>query len=510
MDSKPNIVIIMTDQQRADLSAREGYPLDTTPFLDSLAQTGSDFNRAYTSSPICAPARVSLFTGRYPSATRVRTNHNIADVTYSKDLVDVLKELEYEVGISGKNHSHIGDDRWDFSAHFGHDGGDGADRTPKEMQFDELLCSLQHRTHLDPTPFPLECQGPYRAVTKAQEWISSLQGNPFCLWLTFAEPHNPFQVPEPYYSMFPPDTLPPCRADEGALKEKGYRWQWLRKTWDVAVPDYAEQRDRARANYHGMLRLIDDQVKRFVGFLDQNGLRENTIIVFLSDHGDFVGEYGLIRKGPDLPECLTRIPLFFAGPGIITGDAPHEAHVSICDVMPTLCEFLGVPIPEGVQGRSLWPILTGQSYPKEEFSSIYSEHGYGGLTYTDEDDLDPTEEGALNPGCTFDCLNSWTQSGMMRMVRRDDWKLVFDMEGNGQLYNLKNDPAELANLYGEPALAQLQGELQAELLKWILRTQDPLPQPRRRYVFKKHVRNYWTDKNRVEPDAAADAKKPRR
>jgi len=99
---------------------------------------------------------------------------------------------------------------------------------------------------------------------------------------------------------------------------------------------------------------------------------------------------------------------------------------------------------------------------------------------------------------------------MMRMVRRDDWKLVFDMEGNGQLYNLKNDPAELANLYGEPALAQLQGELQAELLKWILRTQDPLPQPRRRYVFKKHVRNYWTDKNRVEPDAAADAKKPRR
>ena len=227
MNERPNIVIIMTDQQRADLSAREGYALNTTPFLDSLARTGSDFSRAYTSSPVCAPARVSLFTGRYPSATHVRTNHNIEDATYSKDLVDVLKEQQYVVGISGKNHSHIGDDRWDFAAHFGHGGGRGPDRTDEEIAFDEFLNGLQHRTHPDPTPFPVACQGPFRAVTKAQEWVSSLQGSPFFLWLTFAEPHNPFQVPEPYYSMFPPDMLPPCRAGEEALKEKGYQTKLL-------------------------------------------------------------------------------------------------------------------------------------------------------------------------------------------------------------------------------------------------------------------------------------------
>ena len=493
MSEKPNIVIIMTDQQRADLSAREGYSLDTTPFLDSMAQTGTDFNRAYTSSPVCAPARVSLFTGRYPSATRVRTNHNIQDAVYAKDLVDVLKELGYRVGISGKNHSHIGDDRWDWSAHFDHNGGSGPDRTREEIDFDEFLAGLRHRTYLEPTPFPLECQGPYRAVTKAQEWITSLQGGPFFLWLTFAEPHNPYQAPEPYYSMFPSDALPPCRADEEALKKKGFRWQWLRNTWDIAVPDYTAQRDRARANYHGMLRLIDDQVKRFVHFLDVEKLRQNTIIVFLSDHGDFVGEYGLIRKGPDLPECLTRIPLFFAGPGIAADRTPHEAHVSICDVMPTLCEALGVPIPEGVQGRSLWPILTRQAYPDEEFPSAYAEHGYGGLAFTSKDDLDLTEEGALNPGCTFDCLNSWTQSGTMRMVRRGNWKLVFDMQENGQLYDLDRDPVELNNLYGQPRVADIERELQAELLTWLLRVQDPLPLPRRRYVFKKHPRNYWTD-----------------
>lgn len=494
MAARPNIVVIMTDQQRADLSAREGYQLDTTPILDSLARTGTDFDRAYTPMPVCAPARTSFFTGRYPSATRVRTNSNIADATYSRDLIDVLRELEYSVGMSGKNHSHVANDRFDYAAHFGHEGGHGEGRTSQEKAFDDFLRGLRHRTHLEPTPFPVECQGPYRAVTKAQEWIDSLDGCPFFLWLTFPEPHNPFQAPEPYYSMFPPEALPPCRADEGALEEKGFRWQWLRRMWDLAVPDYAEQRDRTRANYHGMLRLIDDQVGRFLAFLDERGLREDTILVFLSDHGDFVGEYGLIRKGPDLPECLTRVPLFFAGPGILARKEAQEAHVSICDVMPTLCEALGVPIPEGVQGRSLWPILTGGEYPDEEFASAYAEHGFGGLSYREDDELDPTEEGALgNPYCTFDCLNTWTQSGAMRMVRKGDWKLVFSAEGRGQLYNLNDDPAELHNLYGSPRLAEVQQALLEDLVTWVLRVQDPLPAPRSRYVMKRHPRNFWTD-----------------
>ena len=300
--------------------------------------------------PVCAPARVSLFTGRYPSATRVRTNHNLEDVTYSSDLVDVLKERGYNVGLSGKNHSHIGSERWDFAMQFGHGGGGNrGDRTDEEKAFDEFLTGLHHRTYLEPTPFPVECQAPYRAVSKAQQWIDSLEGKPFFLWLSFAEPHNPYQVPEPYFSLFPPESLPPCRSDETALKDRGFRWQWTRKMWSEVLPDYVEQRDRARANYHGMLRLIDDQVARFVGYLDDRGLRDNAIIIFLSDHGDFVGEYGLIRKGPDLPECLTRIPMLFTGPGILASDTPNDAHVSICDIMPTLCEALGVPLPDGVQ-----------------------------------------------------------------------------------------------------------------------------------------------------------------
>ena len=112
--------------------------------------------------------------------------------------------------------------------------------------------------------------------------------------------------------------------------------------------------------YFGMLRLIDDQVKRFVEFLEARQLRDDTIIVFVADHGDFVGEYGMVRKGPELPECLARIPMFWTGPGITASAEPHDAHVSLIDVMSTLCEAIGVPLPDGVQGRSLWPLLTGR------------------------------------------------------------------------------------------------------------------------------------------------------
>jgi arylsulfatase A-like enzyme len=492
VNEKPNIVIIMTDQQRADLCAREGYPLDTTPFLDSLARSGTHFDRAYTSAPACAPARVSMLTGRFPSATRVRTNHNVPDAVYTEDLFDVLKGAGYTTAMVGKNHSHLTPKRVDYSFGLGHNGGAGADRTDEEVAFDEYLAELRHRTAPEPTPFPIECQCPYRAVTKAQEWIGGVGEQPFLLWLSFPEPHNPYQVPEPYFSMFPAEDLPPVRAGKSALATKGFKYQWTRRMWEQVMTKDIAAIDRTRSNYHGMLRLIDDQVRRFVEFLEERNLRENTILVFVSDHGDFVGDYGLVRKGPGMSDHLMRIPLLFSGPGVVAGDEPHAAHVSMVDIMPTLCEAAGAPLPDGVQGRSLWPLLTGATYPDAEFESVYGEQGFGGLHYTDDDDLDPAEEGAVNDGCSFDCLNSWTQSGTMRMLRRGDWKLTCDMNGHAELYNLAEDPAEVRNLYSNAEVSDVQGDLMAELLAWTIRSQDPLPHPRARYVFKGDPRNYWS------------------
>ena len=218
----------------------------------------------------------------------------------------------------------------------------------------------------------------------------------------------------------------------------------------------------------------------------------------MADHGDFTGDYGLIKKGVEVPECLIRIPMLWHGLGIIKNKQPHTAHVSNVDIMPTICDMLDVVIPDGVQGRSLWPLLTGKTYPKEEFESMIVQQGFGGLHFTDLKEYDPyTQDGTLSKGKTeFDELNTWTQSGTMRMVRKGDWKLVYDMQGKGELYDLVKDPAEIKNLFDDKNYSAKRMELLQDMLTWELRTQDPLPMPhptkKRHYGFKRDPKNYWT------------------
>lgn len=488
MAARPNIVVIMTDQQRADLSKREGFSLDTTPYMDSLARRGVWFDHAYTTMPICCSARISMLTGRYPSATRVRTNWNIPDACFTQDLFDVLRGAGYATALVGKNHSHLSAEKVDHWYECGHLGIHRDDLSDEEKAFNKFMEDTHFHVSTNPTPFPLECQIPYRLVGDAEKWVESVGERPFLLWLSFPEPHNPYQAPEPYYSMFPPEELPEPGTNADALETKGFKFKWCRDRFVDAFPGYEGHIQRARANYMGMLRLLDDQVKRFVESLERMRVLDDTIVVILSDHGDFVGEYGLLRKGPEVPEPLVRIPMQFAGRGVKPLDGPRGAHVSIADVMPTLCEAAGIDVPSGVQGRSLWPMLTGQECREDEFSSAYVEHGFGGLHCTGEEDLDPEQDGLKKARDgewgAFDCLNSWTQSGTMRMVRKGDWKLVYDMDGAGQLYNLAVDPSEMNNRYGDPAVSAKQMELLEELLKWRLKLEDPLPLPRRRYVMK--------------------------
>lgn len=266
----------------------------------------------------------------------------------------------------------------------------------------------------------------------------------------------------------------------------------------MGYPGFEKNIPRIRSNYYGMMRLIDDQIRSFVNYLKQNDLYDNTILIFVADHGDFTGEYGLIKKGVEVPECLTRIPMLWHGAGIIKNKQPHTAHVSNVDIMPTICDMLNVNIPDGVQGRSLWPLLTGKKYPKEEFESMIVQQGYGGLHFTDLKEYDPyIQDGTLSKGkIEFDELNTWTQSGTMRMVRKGDWKLVYDMQGKGELYNLVKDPAEIKNLFTDKIYSGKRIELLQDMLTWELRTQDPLPLPHpnkmRRYGFKHDPKNYWT------------------
>lgn len=488
---KPNIIIIMADQLRADLLKREGYQLNTMPFIDKLAKEGTWFNCAYTSAPASGPARVSMLTGRFPNATHVKSNHNIKDAYYIKDLFDVVKEKGYVTAMIGKNHSHLTPQRADYWSPYNHGGQASKNKSELGKLFDQYLGTLDMYASMEPSPYGVEAQLPYRMVDDACNWIDINKNKPFFMWLSISEPHNPYQICEPYYSMFTPEKLPEMRSSFKDLKTKGEEYQLLADMMAQGHKEYKENLLRLRSNYHGMIRMIDDQILRLVKRLKDKGVYENTIIVFLSDHGDYVGEYGLMKKGVGLDEVLTRIPMQWTGPGIKASVSPHKAHVSIIDVFPTICEIIGAKIPVGVQGRSLWPLLQGKEYPKKEFNSIIVQDGFGGMYYTKNDDTDYVKEGAISKkGLFFDELNTWTQSGTMRMIRKGCWKLVYDMDANGQLYNIEKDPSELVNLFSDKKYKRIKNEMIEELLRWEISTHDPLPTPRQRYYFKRNEHNY--------------------
>lgn len=152
---KPNIVIIMTDQQRADLCGREGFPLAVTPYVDQLAQENVWFNKAYTVAPASSPARCSMFTGRFPSATHVRTNHNIPDIFFEQDLVGVLKENGYKTALVGKNHAYLKPADLDFWSEYGH-WGKNKKTTPEEKETARFLNQKARGQWLEPSPIPVE------------------------------------------------------------------------------------------------------------------------------------------------------------------------------------------------------------------------------------------------------------------------------------------------------------------------------------------------------------------
>jgi arylsulfatase A-like enzyme len=408
----------------------------------------------------------------------------VRNAFFKEDLFDVAKSLGYKTGLVGKNHTYLTPEELDFWREFNDLAGWQPANPPRQMvDFDNWRRALNFGVSPVPTPFPLETQFSYRVASCALEFLEKFGNEPFVLEVSFPEPHDPEQVPEPYWNMFPPETVPAPAAGPEALKLKGFQWQWMRGLQEHFYPGYDSAWRRYVSNYLGSLRMVDDQLGRVLAYLDQRQLLAKTLIVYVADHGDFLMEYGLMRKGVGMPEALIRIPMIWSGCGVKPPVGPAPVFVSIADVMPTLCEAMGAEIPQGVQGRSLWPVLQGREFPEEEFRSVYAESGFGGLYY-DGSDEPPYSVGEFHgpasyqvPGQhkTFDELNSVTQSGYMKMLRKGNWKLIYDMMGYGQLYNLSSDPSELKNLFGDPSVASEQMQLLAELLMWNIRTQDSLP-----------------------------------
>ncbi|WP_446743550.1 sulfatase family protein [Silvibacterium acidisoli] len=489
--SRPNIIIFIADQRTYGLSKGTGYPLDTSPTLDRLQSEGVGFERNYCTAPLCVPSRVSMLTGRWTNAHHVRNNLMAGEAYFEKDIYQVAHEQGYKTALCGKNHTYLKKENVDVWREYTHTGGPHEPGS-KNAEFDQYLTDAHFNVVDKPTPFPLETQLPYRIVSDAMTFIDGAGSQPFLVQVSVPEPHNPEQVPTPYWNMFPPESIPGRCAGPEKLPEVGFRMQWEYRMQQDASPQTERLWRRYLSNYMGMLRLIDDQVKRLVEHLEAKDLMKNTVVVFTSDHGDALMNFGLGHKGLDLRETVTHTPQIWFGGGIKHSAEVQRVFTSMADLMPTMCEVMGAEIPHGVQGRSLWPLLTGQSYPAEEFRSIYSSVGLGGLYYTNADNV-PYSTGEDPHGASFDELNKVTLSGNQKMVRMGDWKLVYDMMGYGELFNLHSDPCELNNLFNKPEHAKEQAALMAELLMWVIRSEDSLPTgpQNKKYTTKWSKQHNW-------------------
>ena len=468
MTDYPNIVIIMTDQQQASALPLYGNPVVQMPNLARFSEHAVTFNNAFTSCPLCVPARVSMFTGQYPSAHESVDNSVL--MTPGKDhMLKILKEHGYRTGLAGKNHCFRDPDLafldvFDSCGHWGPHSDDETYRKP--MEYLRACRELKGCWGYTRNPFPPEQLGTHWTTDRAVDFLRGKRTDPFFLWLSVPDPHIPFQTPEPYASMYDPVDvdMPAFRENEMAGKPRA---QQIDSAVMCADQVTEETIRNVRAMYYGMNTYIDDELGRFFNAMEELNLFDNTVVVYVSDHGEYLGEHKMIRKSKAAYDCLTHVPLIIRGPGI--GSFRTDEFVSLEDIMPTVLQAAGIDIPPATQGRDLTPLLAGDPLP-ESRPFAYGE--YGG-TNKPVHDTDGIKTCATPHSPDFSPQLKLGGFGKMRYLRTDAWKLVGYVDDQWELYDLEKDPYELDNLYNEPAYNKVKLDLQQRLIEHGMRTDTP-------------------------------------
>ncbi|GGM19532.1 arylsulfatase [Streptomyces fumigatiscleroticus] len=448
-----NLLFLMTDQHRVDTLGCYGNPHVATPNLDRLAATGTRFDRFYTPTAICTPARASLLTGQAPFRHRLLANYE-RNVGYLEDLREdaftfpaALAERDYQLGLVGK--WHVGTHR--NAASHGFDGPD-LPGWHNPVDHPDYLAYLKER---DLPPYritdlvrgttpngnpgnllaarlqqPVEATFEHYLATRAIERLDTYaaDGRPFYLATHFFGPHLPYLLPDEYYDLYDPELveLPPSIAETFEGKppvQRNYSAHWTFDTMPIEVTR------KLIAVYWGYVTLIDEQIGRILTRLDELGLTDDTAVFFTADHGEFTGAHRLHDKGPAMYEDIYRIP----GIVRVPGRPPQVRHefVSLTDCTATILELAGCDPSPATDSRSLLPLVRGEDpdWPEELLAEFHGHH----FPYP------------------------------QRMLRDDRYKLVVNPESVNELYDLAADPHELSNRYEHPELAGVRRRLMRRL-----------------------------------------------
>jgi arylsulfatase A-like enzyme len=509
MSNSPSLVFLWTDQQAPRTMAAYGNDVIETPNLDALADAGTTFERAYCTSPVCTPSRSSVMTGKYPHTTGV-TGNNIPlgpdDPTFAELVGD-----DYVSGWIGK--WHLGDeifrqrgfDEWvatedqyhpfysenrpenahseyhDFLVEQGYEP-DQREDDGYEWFSREFVASTVPEEHSKPTFM----------ADAAIDFIERHRDEPFVLHVMFLEPHDPYTSPrDDQYD--PTDVELPPNFDHDGLDDHPLRYRFAREairrgisrrspdTMDTP-PTEDDWRD-VIARYWGLVSLVDTHVGRILDALDSEGLTDETITVFTSDHGDMMGSQGLYTKMVQFEEAI-RVPLILRLPdGTATGERV-ETPVSQIDLVPTLLEAMDQPTPDrlGLQGQSWLPFLRGESDLDER--NVFVE--WNGANFHGAFGRRPVEHAEkTRPGLTPEATALADEMGVTEaevmhaysdpartVVTPGGWKLTYRRSGAHELYDLEDDPFEMENLADRRP--DVVDELYATLVDWQVQTRDPV------------------------------------
>lgn len=486
---QPNVLVLMCDQMKATASHLWGSSFCETPSLERLANTGVRFEHAVTPHPLCVPARISFWTSQWPHTHGGRRNQTLMP-SDAPHVFKLWKEAGYHTGLIGKNHcfeTTADIERFDTYCEITHGGIPKHAPENRGMQWfrtrDQIDAGHATRRSMpDVSPhfsyaisdYPLEDYSTGLVAGQTVRFLEAHKDEPFALWVSIPDPHGPYEVPEKYAEMFGSDVveLPPRREEEfsdGTAPERN-------RVIDEMIGLSGDPEEEIRAVvgvYHAMVRFLDDAVGQILDALETNGLRENTIVAFCSDHGDYSGEHHTMGKGGAFYDCLTRVPLIVSWPGQIPEGAADASMANLVDVAPTLLSLQGVDIPGSMQGQPL-PTVT-DTQPRE---ATFSEYGAGGPPFT-MFDLEQMEK-PYGRRAIADSLQWREAEGRRKMVRTAEWKYVHDsMMGSSEdeLYDLLNDPWEHHNVVNDSANRGILAEMRLRLADWSIETEDPKPVP---------------------------------
>ena len=440
-ETQPNILFIMADQLAAQFLPFHGHRLVKTPNLSRLAAEGVVFENAYSTSPLCAPARATVMNGLLPSRTGVYDNaaeFPSAIPTWAH----YLRLAGYKTCLSGKMH-FVGPDQLHgleerlttdiYPADFGWTPDWRLAQERIDWWYHNMTSVLQPGIAEITNQLEFDDEVAFLAIRKIYDYVRFEPQKPFCLMASFTHPHDPYAARKKFWDLYRDEDidLPAIpRMERSALDPHSQR------LYDVsAMDDYTVTEKDLRAARHGYyanISYVDDLVGQMVAALEASGKLEDTVIVFTSDHGDFLGERGLWYKMSYL-EPSAHVPMLVWNPKRFKARRVKEP-VTLADVLPTLTAIGNggvATLARPVDGRSLYPLLIGGM--EDPDGTAWGEY---------------LAEGAIAP---------------MYMLRRGDWKFIHTPADPDQLYNLADDPLELRNLApAHPLAKQFRAEVEAK------------------------------------------------